>query len=223
MNVHDVLLNMQSNHLIFEFNHCNHFDVFKAFMFFLKNLLDLRSISNFIFIEFVDFFDRFTSFARNSDQSKKSILRKILGFRSKNSFFSSFNVITKKLISSESLNKSRISTNIVMIDAVAFDKLNFRKNKITDVKCYFMMMFKIDDVLTIYRVQNDLKFLSIEINEMNEIFIKKFSLKKNQIKFHFDFHNLLQAFDSIAAKNLLFHRFYNYKIDLVDDFHTMRN
>ena len=56
MNVYNILLNMQSNHLIFEFNHYNHFDVFKTFMFFLKNLLDFYSISNFVFIEFIDLF-----------------------------------------------------------------------------------------------------------------------------------------------------------------------
>ena len=75
-----------------------------------------------------------------------------------------------------------------MIDVVVFYKLNFRKNKVTDVKCYFMMMFEIDDALTIYRVKNDLKVFLIKINEMNETFIKKFSLKKIKTKFHFDFH-----------------------------------
>ena len=52
-------------------------------------------------------------------------------------------------------------------------------------------MFEIDDALTIYRVKNDLKTFLIKINEMNEIFIKKFSLKKIKAKFHFDFHDLL--------------------------------
>ena len=56
---------------------------------------------------------------------------------------------------------------------------------------------------------------------MSEIFIKKFSLKKIKAKFHFNFYDLLQTFDSIATKNLIFHCFYNYEIDLVDDSHTM--
>ena len=223
MNVHNVLLNMQSNCLIFEFDRCSHFDAFKTLMSSLKNSFDLRFISNFVFIEFVDSSNRFTPLTQDSNQFKKSTLRKTLSFKSNNSFTSSFNVVTKKLISFESLNKSKTSTNIVMIDAVAFYKLNFRKNKTTDVKCYFITMFEIDDALTIYRVKNDLKIFSIKINKMNEIFIKKFFLKKIKAKFYFDFHDLLQTFDSITTENFSFHRFYDHKIDFVDDSHTMRN
>ena len=84
-----------------------------------------------------------------------------------------------------------------------------------------MMMFKINDALTIYRVKNDLKVFLIKINEMSETFIKKSSLKKIKIKFHFDFHDLLQTFNLIITKNLSFHHFYNHKIDFIDDFHTM--
>ena len=58
---------------------------------------------------------------------------------------------------------------------------------------------------------------------MSEIFIKKFFLKKIKIKFYFDFHDLLQTFNSIAIKNLLFYCFYDHKIDFVDNFHTMRS
>ena len=223
MNVHDVLLNMQSDCLIFEFNCCNHFDVFKAFMFSLKNSFNLCFTSNFVFIEFVDSSNRFTSFTQDLNQFKKSTLKKTLSFRSNNLFIFSFNVVTKKLISFESLNKLRILTNIVMIDVVVFYKLNFRKNKIADVKCYFMIMFEIDDALTIYRVKNDLKIFLIKINEMSETFIKKFSLKKIKTKFYLDFHDLLQTFDSITTENLSSHCFYDHKIDFVDDFHMMQN
>ena len=113
--------------------------------------------------------------------------------------------------------------DIVMIDVIIFYKLNFQKNKTADVKCYFITIFEIDDALTIYRVKNDLKILLIEINEVNEIFIKKFSLKEIKAKFYLDFHNLLQTFDSIIIKNLSFHCFYDHKIDFIDDFHTMQN
>ena len=152
INAYDVLLNMQSNYLIFESDYYNHFDTFKAFMFFLKNSSDLRSISNFVFIELVDSLNRFTSFTQDLNQFKKSILRKTLNFKLNNSFTSSFNVVTKKSISFKSLNKSRISMNIIMIDAAVFYKLNFRKNKKINVKCYFIIMFEIDDALTIYCV-----------------------------------------------------------------------
>ena len=214
---------MQLNRLIFEFDRCNHFNVFKALMFSLKNSLDFRSTLNLIFIKFVDSSNQFTSFTQNSNQFKKSTLKKTLSFKSNNSFTFSFNIVTKKSILFELLNKSKTSTNIVMIDVVAFYKLNFRKNKTTDVKCYFIMMFKIDDALTIYYVKNDLKIFSIEINEMNEIFIKKSFLKKIKVKLHLDFYDLLQTFDSITTENLLFHRFYDHKIDFVDDLHTMRS
>ena len=223
MNVHDVLLNMQSNHLIFEFDRCNHFDAFKTFMSFLKNSSDLHFISNLVFIEFVNSSNRFTSFTQDSNQFKKSTLRKTLSFKLNNSLIFLFNVVTKKSISSELLNKLKISTNIVMIGVVAFYKLNFRKNKAADVKYYFMTMFKINDALTIYRVKNDLKVFLIEINEMDEIFIKKSFLKKIKAKFHLNFHDLLQTFDSITIENLSLYCFYDYKINFIDDSHTMRN
>ena len=114
MNVYNILLNMQSNCLIFEFNCCSHFDAFKTFMSFLKNSFDLRFTSNFVFIKFVDSSNRFTSFTQDSNQFKKSTLKKTLNFKSNNSFIFSFNVVTKKSISFELLNKSRISTNIVV-------------------------------------------------------------------------------------------------------------
>ena len=191
MNVHNVLLNMQSNYLIFEFDCCSHFDIFKTLMPSLKNLFNFRFILNLVFIEFVDSFNQLTSFAQDSDQFKKSTLKKILSFWSKNSFSFSFNIITKKSISFKSLNKLKTSTNIIIIDVIIFYKLNFRKNKIADVKYYFMTIFEINNALTIYRVQNDLKFLLIEINEMSEIFIKKLFLKEIKAKLHFDFHDLL--------------------------------
>ena len=110
-----------------------------------------------------------------------------------------------------------------MIDVIAFYKLNFRKNKKINIKCYFMIIFKIDKALTIYRVQNNLKIFLIKINEMSEIFIKKSFLKKIKIKFYFDFHDLLQTFDSIIIKIFSFYRFYNHKINFINDLHTMRN
>ena len=65
MNVHDVLLNMQSDHLIFKFDRYNHFETFKTFMFSSKNSFDLCFILNFVFIEFVDSLNRFTSFTQD--------------------------------------------------------------------------------------------------------------------------------------------------------------
>ena len=79
----------------------------------------------------------------------------------------------------KSLNKLKISMNIVMIGVVVFYKLNFRKNKTASVKYYFMIMFEIDDALMIHYVQNDLKFSLIEINEISEIFTKKFFFERN--------------------------------------------
>ena len=125
INIHNILLNMQSNCLIFEFNRCSHFDAFKTFMFSSKNLFDFYFSSNLIFIEFIDLFDRFISFTQDLNQFKKFPLTKMLNFRLNNSFFSFFNVVTKRSILFKSLNKSKISMNIVMIDVVVFYKLNF--------------------------------------------------------------------------------------------------
>ena len=125
MNVHNILLNMQLNYLIFEFDRCNHFDVFKTLMSFLKNSFDFRFTSNFVCIEFINSLNRFTSLTQDSNQFKKSTLKKTLNFKSNNLLIFSFNVIMKKSISFESLNKSKTSTNIVMINIVVFYKLNF--------------------------------------------------------------------------------------------------
>ena len=84
-------------------------------------------------------------------------------------------------------------------------------------------MFEIDNALTIYRVKNDLKVFLIEVNEMNEIFIKKFFLKEIKAKFHFDFHDLLQTFNLITTKNFSLHHSYDHKIDFVNDFYMMRS
>ena len=100
-------------------------------------------------------------------------------------------MITKNLTSSESLNKIKILTNILIINAVVFYKLSFRKNKAIDIKCYSMTIFKINDVLSIYRVQNNLKTFSVKVKKMSETFIKKFSLKEIEAKLHLDFCDLL--------------------------------
>ena len=96
MNIHDVLLNMQLNFLIFKFNRYNHFDVLKTFMSFSKNSFYFRFTLNFVFIKFVNSLNQFTSFTQNSNQFKKSILKKTLNFKSNNSFIFLFNVVTKK-------------------------------------------------------------------------------------------------------------------------------
>ena len=54
MNVYDVLLNMQSNCLIFKLNRYNYFDAFKTFIIFSKTLFDFRFTLNFVFIIFID-------------------------------------------------------------------------------------------------------------------------------------------------------------------------
>ena len=129
MNVYNVLLNMESNYLIFEFNCCNHFDDFKIFMFFSNNSFDFRFISNLVFIEFVNSLNQFRSFTQNSNQFKKSTLKKTLNFKSNNFLIFSFNVVMKKSTSFKLLNILKISMNIVMIDVAVFYKLNFQKKK----------------------------------------------------------------------------------------------
>ena len=53
--------------------------------------------------------------------------------------------------------------------------------------------------------------------------LKSFSLKKIKTKLYFDFHDLIQTFNSITTKNFSFHRSYNYKIYCVNNFHMIRN
>ena len=142
--------------MIFEFNCCNDFDAFEAFLLSSKHLTNLCFILNSIFIEFNDFSDRLTLFRRNESRyNEKSMLKKILNFQLNNIFFLQFNLITRSSTLFKSLNKIKISTNIVIIDVIVFYKLNFRKNKATDVKCYLIIIFEINNILSIYHVQNN--------------------------------------------------------------------
>ena len=153
MNIHEILLNMQLNQLIFEFNRYNYFDVFETFMLSLKRLINFRFILNFIFIKYSNFFNRFTLFNRNKNRrSKKLTLKKIASFQSNIQFFLRFDIITRDLTSYKLLSKMKIFTNIVIINAIVFYKLHFRKNKATDVKCYSIIIFEINNALSIYCV-----------------------------------------------------------------------
>ena len=78
MNVYNVLLNMQSNRLIFELDRCSHFDVLKTFMLFSKNSFNLRFTSNLVFIKFINLSSRFTSFTQDLNQIIYSLLHSTL-------------------------------------------------------------------------------------------------------------------------------------------------
>lgn len=223
--------------LNFVLERCNHFEISIIFASISEQLLDFRITSPTMLIEFGNSIIalKFSS----SSNSKTLILRNSQTKSTSSSNISKFEFeISKRRFISLSINKSLSSfdsqtfqsskindqsMNIVIIDAIVYYRLNFKKHQIVEIKCYFMIIFEIDDCLQIYRIQTNLKKISIEINEIDETFINKLSL--NQVKrfLHFDFHDMLKTFDQQTTKKLFFHRSYDHKIELIDDFNTIRN
>lgn len=237
MNNHDIQLDMMIDQLNFVFERCSHSEASATSVSISEHLFDLRIISTTMSIEFGS---SITALELSpSSNSKTLILR-----NSQAKSTPSLNIskleseVSKRRRISLSINKSLSSfdfqifrnsknndqsMNIVMIDAVAYYRLNFKKHQIAEIKCYFMIISEIDSCLQIYRIQTSLKKVSIEINEVDETFINKLSLNQIKTLLHFDFHDILKTFDQQTAKEFFSHRSYDHKIELTDDFNTIRN
>jgi len=83
-----------------------------------------------------------------------------------------------------------------------------KKNKI---KVFALFMMNINRKIA-YNTQNDLNALNVSsINEMTQ------NLKDIKAKLSSKYHEFLDVFDRAQLNKLLFHRFYDHKIELISD------
>ena len=97
------------------------------------------------------------------------------------------------------------STNIEMIEAATYKMLV----KWSDVKIFAVTVSKIDRL--IITVENKLE----EVN-LHELFHAE-ALKQVKVKLFFEYHDYLDVFDRAMIDQLSSHRFYNHKIELIDE------
>ncbi len=83
-----------------------------------------------------------------------------------------------------------------------------KKNKI---KVFALFMININRKIA-YNTQNDLNALNVSsINETTQ------NLKDIKAKLSSKYHEFLNVFDQAQLNKLLFHRFYDHKIELIND------
>ncbi len=137
-------------------------------------------------------------------------------FSQKSSSFSQFNEKSVKLIEQSkscdaTLTNVKISkstsgsTNIAMIETATYRMLVKRSN----VKIFAVIILKIDWLIT--TVENK----SEEVN-LHELFHAE-ALKQVKIKLLFKYHDYLNVFDRAMINQLSSRRFYDHKIELIDE------
>ncbi len=102
------------------------------------------------------------------------------------------------------------SFSIWSINAASFKMLlnHSKKNKI---KVFALFMININRKIA-YNTQNDLNALNVSsINETTQ------NLKDIKAKLSSKYHEFLNVFDQAQLNKLLFHRFYDHKIELIND------
>jgi len=97
------------------------------------------------------------------------------------------------------------STNIAMIEAATYRMLVKR----SDIKIFAVIVLKIDRLIT--TVENK----SEEVN-LHELFHAE-ALKQVKVKLFSEYHDYLDIFDRAMINQLLLHRFYDHKIELIDE------
>ncbi len=97
------------------------------------------------------------------------------------------------------------SLNIIMIEAATYRMLV----KQSDVKIFAVIISKIDRLIT--TVEN--KSEEVNLHKLSHVEI----LKKIKVKLFFEYHDYLDVFDRAMIDQLSFHRFYDHKIELVDE------
>ncbi len=97
------------------------------------------------------------------------------------------------------------STNIEMIEAATYRMLV----KWSDVKIFAVIILKIDRLIT--TVEN--KFEEVNLHELSHAE----ALEQIKVKLFFEYHDYLDIFDQAMINQLSSHRFYNHKIELIDE------
>ena len=121
-----------------------------------------------------------------------------------------------KFVSFSNLN-SNDSMNIIVIEAIIFCLLIDFKDQKQRVKCFFIIINQIDSVIKVLRAD----FESLKINVIIEKILKHEQMKS--ILKHFMkrvskyFHDLFEVFNFQKINKLSSHRFYDHKIELLND------
>ncbi len=97
------------------------------------------------------------------------------------------------------------SLNIVMIEAATYRMLV----KWSDVKIFAVIILKIDRLIT--TVEN--KSEEVNLHELSHVKI----LEKVKVKLLFKYHDYLDVFDRAMIDQLSSHRFYDHKIELINE------
>ncbi len=97
------------------------------------------------------------------------------------------------------------STNIAMIEAATYKMLIKR----SDVKIFAVIVLKIDWLIT--TVEN--KSEEVNLHELSHVK----TLEKIKVKLSLEYHDYLDVFDRAMIDQLLSHRFYDHKIELIDE------
>ena len=104
-----------------------------------------------------------------------------------------------------SLKSAFSSTNIFMIETVIYRMLVKR----LDVKIFAVIILKIDRLIT--TVEN--KPEEVNLHELSHVEI----LEQVKVKLFSEYHNYLDVFDRTMIDQLSSHRFYDHKIELIDE------
>ncbi len=97
------------------------------------------------------------------------------------------------------------STNIAMIETATYRMLVKR----SDVKTFAVIVSKIDRLIT--TVEN--KFEEVNLHELSHVEI----LEEVKVKLFFEYHDYLDVFDRAMIDQLSSHRFYDHKIELINE------
>ncbi len=134
------------------------------------------------------------------DQSKEKFVKLIK--QSKSLEAVSFNVNFK---STFSLKSAFSSINIFMIEIVAYRMLVKR----SDVKIFAVIILKIDQLIA--TVEN--KSEEVNLHELSHAE----AFKQIKIKLFSEYHDYLNIFDQAMINQLSLHRFYDHKIELINE------
>ncbi len=97
------------------------------------------------------------------------------------------------------------STNIAMIEAATYKMLV----KWSDVKIFAVIILKIDQLIT--TVEN--KSEEVNLHELSHVE----TLEKIKVKLSLEYHDYLNVFDRAMIDQLSSHRFYDHKIELINE------
>ncbi len=131
--------------------------------------------------------------------------QKSLSFSQKKSFIKQLKQRDATLTSVKIFKSTSDSLNIVIIKVATYRMLV----KQSDVKIFAVIILKIDQLI----ITAENKFEEVNLHELSHVK----TLEKIKVKLSLEYHDYLDMFDRAMTNQLSFHRFYNYKIELIDE------